>query len=176
MQLVLLLLLTSFLLFYSYSYIILLKGDKFMNMGERIKNRRTALKITQKELGQRLNVSQQMIGQWENSTDNNIKLSTLGRIADALDCHILDLLDDLNVDKYYDSIDESLIAYYASIGYNIEFRNEDSIIISHNDYSYKANYKDFRGIVFNLEYEAEKIIKDVIADHINTRFEKALED
>ena len=167
---------TSFLLFYSCSYAILLKGDEFMNMGELIKKRRTALKITQKELGQRLNVSQQMIGQWENSTDNNIKLSTLGRIADALDCHILDLLDDLSVDKYYESIDESLLAYYESIGYSIEFSDGDSIIISHNDYSYKANFNDYCGIVFNLECEAEKIIKDVIADHINTRFEKASKD
>lgn len=143
-----------------------------MNMGERIKKRRTELKITQKELGQRLNVSQQMIGQWENSTDNNIKLSTLGRIADALDCHILDLLDDQSVDKYYESIDESLQAYYASIGYNIEFSVSDSIIISHNDYSYKASFNDYNDIVFRLEMEAEKIIKDVIADHINTKFEK----
>ena len=140
-----------------------------MNSGEKIRERRLALKLTQKELGERLNVSQQMIGQWENNVDN-IKLSTLGKIADALDLHVLDLLTDAQAHEYYSRVDESVIEYYASIGYNIDFQN-DELIIEHNGYGYKMDTLEFDNIEFSLERKAEQIIKELLSEHEDTRYE-----
>lgn len=141
-----------------------------MNIGERIKQRRTNLRMTQKELGKLLNVTQQMIGQWE-SSGNNIKLSTLGKIADALDCHVLDLLDDYSAIEYYENIDQSMQKYYESIGYEFKLIDEDNVIISHNGYGYKICFKAYEDIRLDLEDKAEEIIDKVMKDNIDTKFE-----
>lgn len=67
-----------------------------MSIGENIRRIRKAKKLTQKELGEKLDgISQQQIGQWENS--NKIpKLETLHKIANALEVHLADLIDDWN--------------------------------------------------------------------------------
>lgn len=67
-----------------------------MSIGENIRRIRKDKKLTQKELGEKLEgISQQQIGQWENG--NKIpKLDTIRKIADALDVHLSDLIDDWN--------------------------------------------------------------------------------
>lgn len=67
-----------------------------MSIGENIRRIRKDKKLTQKELGEKLEgISQQQIGQWENG--NKIpKLETIRKIADALDVHLSDLIDDWN--------------------------------------------------------------------------------
>lgn len=67
-----------------------------MSIGGNIRQIRKDKKLTQKELGEKLEgISQQQIGQWENG--NKIpKLETIRKIADALDVHLSDLIDDWN--------------------------------------------------------------------------------
>ena len=61
-------------------------------IGENIKRIRKEKGLSQKELGQKLGVSQQMIGQYEKS--NAVpKLETLQKIADALDVPLSELDD-----------------------------------------------------------------------------------
>lgn len=141
-----------------------------MNIGEKIKARRIELKMTQKELGKILNVSQQMIGQWENS-GNDIKLSTLGRIAEALDFHILDLLDDAKAIEYYDNVEEATLNYYNNIGYEFDFDYcEDSVVFYHNGYGYKISKSDFEWIFIDFENNAKKIVDKVLEKYSNTKF------
>lgn len=61
-----------------------------MTIGERIKKIRQEKGLSQKELGEKLGVSQQMIGQWE-AGKANPKIETKRKIADALECQVSDI-------------------------------------------------------------------------------------
>ena len=63
-----------------------------MKIGEKIRWIRKQKGMSQKELGIRFGVSQQMIGQYENNT-NEPKISTLRKIAAALEIKWSDFLD-----------------------------------------------------------------------------------
>lgn len=62
-----------------------------MTTGERIRIARKNAGLTQKQLGEKLNLSYQTIAQWENNL-RNPKLETLRKIANELNCPITDLL------------------------------------------------------------------------------------
>ena len=62
-----------------------------MTVGDRIKESRKKNGLSQKELGQKLNISQQMIAQLENSSAMP-KIDTLQKIADALNIPLTYLL------------------------------------------------------------------------------------
>ena len=62
-----------------------------MTVGDRIKESRKKNGLSQKELGQKLNISQQMIAQVENSSAMP-KIDTLQKIADALNIPLTYLL------------------------------------------------------------------------------------
>ena len=58
-----------------------------MTIGERIKEIRQKRGLSQKKLGEKLGVSQQMIGQWE-TNKSNPKLANLQKISNALSVSI----------------------------------------------------------------------------------------
>lgn len=64
-----------------------------MNIGERIKHIRKQSGITQKQLAEKLGMTQAAIVQFE-SEKSNPKIDTLQKIADALNVSITDFLDD----------------------------------------------------------------------------------
>lgn len=64
-----------------------------MEIGERIKLSRKKAGLTQKELGELLNVSAAMIAQYENNL-RNPKFETLDKIANALNVDVWDLYDE----------------------------------------------------------------------------------
>lgn len=78
-----------------------------MKTGERIKNIRKQKGISQKELGTRLGVSQQMIGQYETNT-REPKIETLRKIANALEVKLSDFLEVGQIINQYNSIDETM--------------------------------------------------------------------
>ena len=61
-----------------------------MTTGELIKERRTELGLSQRELGERLGVTGSMIGQYENGT-RTPKFQTLCKIAAALETQVANL-------------------------------------------------------------------------------------
>lgn len=63
-----------------------------MNIGERIKQTRKRVGITQKELGERLMISQVRIAQYETGK-RQPKIETLEKIAAALNVNVWDLYD-----------------------------------------------------------------------------------
>lgn len=63
-----------------------------MTTSEQIKKFRQQKKLSQKELGKLIGVSQQMIGQWE-SANANLTLDTVQKIATALNISVNDLLE-----------------------------------------------------------------------------------
>lgn len=69
-----------------------LKDGENVNIGERIRKFRVEKGLSQKELGERMNVSQQMIGQYENSSSFP-KIETLKKIAAALEIDTIELLN-----------------------------------------------------------------------------------
>ena len=63
-----------------------------LTTGECIKKRRIECGLTQKELGHLIDVSQQMVAQYENG-ERNPKIETLKKMANALNCTIADLTE-----------------------------------------------------------------------------------
>lgn len=57
-----------------------------MEMGDRIKERRTALGLTQEELGDKLGVQKSAIAKYENGRVENIKRSVIQKMAEVLGC------------------------------------------------------------------------------------------
>lgn len=64
-----------------------------MTTGERIKQARIKFGLTQKELGERLDLSYQAVAQWENDL-RHPKPETLAKIADAIGIDVIYLLSD----------------------------------------------------------------------------------
>ena len=81
-----------------------------MTTGQKIKQYRLKAGLSQKDLGEKLNVSQQMIAQYE-SDKRAPKLETLEKISDALHNGIGNLLD---IDTLSTSISEELYSLYRS--------------------------------------------------------------
>lgn len=70
-----------------------------MTIGEQIKKIRQEKGLSQKELGRKLNVSQQMIGQWETGKSNP-KLETINNIAAALGISVRQLYPDFSYEEW----------------------------------------------------------------------------
>ena len=64
-------------------------------LGRRIRLRRRHLRLTQSDLGARLDVSYQQIQKYERGV-NRISFSTLVRVAETLECRVADLIGDLD--------------------------------------------------------------------------------
>lgn len=99
-----------------------------MSIGKNIKNLRKEKGLTQAELGKRLNVTQQMIGQYENDK-NSPQIDTLKRIAAALEVKVADLM---GISDYLDVVESDIrhitnfYDYLDSLGYEIgEGEHED---------------------------------------------------
>lgn len=73
-----------------------------MTIGEMIRNKRKEKNLTQQELGELLDVSSQMIAQYENDR-RKPKIDTLRKICIAMDMSISELGDDIW--KYYSAKD-----------------------------------------------------------------------
>lgn len=90
-----------------------------MTTGERIKTARKMAGLTQKELGDKLGVTQVMISAYESNL-RNPKIGTLNRIAQVLDISLSELLDneydflgfsdEMDLDNYVHELGEFL--YY----------------------------------------------------------------
>lgn len=57
-----------------------------MTMGDRIKARRKMVHLTQDEFGELLGVQKSAVAKWENGRVENIKRSTIQRMAQILEC------------------------------------------------------------------------------------------
>lgn len=106
-----------------------------MTIGKNIKETRRKLGLTQAELGEKLNVTQQTIAMFENNK-TNIKFSTLSKIADALEVDIFTLLGLQNkklsdIDKLaYNNMElqDSFINYKSESLYNLVYNIVDKSI------------------------------------------------
>ena len=65
---------------------------KMIEIGKRIKDYRESLGISQRELGEKLGVSNQIISKWERGDQKDIPLSNLNMIAKALKVDIRDII------------------------------------------------------------------------------------
>lgn len=97
-------------------YILYRKRVKFLDVGEKIKQERQNANMSQKELGEKLGVSQAMIGQYE-SGKRKPKVETLTKIANALGKKLVDLLTyetELEIDVPKNKYTEPLAKYVST--------------------------------------------------------------
>lgn len=62
-------------------------------MGSRLKEKRTDLGLTQKQLAERARVSWRTVQVWESSGTATAKAGALKRVADVLGCNMEELVD-----------------------------------------------------------------------------------
>lgn len=73
-----------------------------MCMGERIKERRIAVGLTQEELGEKLGLKKSAIAKYENGRVENIKREVIKKMANILDCspvYLMGFSDDVHTPK-----------------------------------------------------------------------------
>ena len=105
-----------------------------MTTGERIRAARKNAGLTQKQLGERLNISYQTIAQWENGL-RNPKLETLRKIAKEVRCPITDLLTEdempivrLGYNVGYEIGSEEWIEYFKKVlGYSFSGAEQEIV-------------------------------------------------
>lgn len=104
-----------------------------MSIGKNIKNLRKEKGLTQAELGKRLNVTQQMIGQYENGK-NSPQMDTLKKIATALEVKVADLI---GISDYLEDAEQAIHEttsfkdYLGVLGYEVhESPYNDKWVIS----------------------------------------------
>lgn len=70
-----------------------------MTIGENIRRIRKEKGLTQKQLGERLNMTQSAIGQFENNKTSP-KIETVDKIASALGVNIVDIMERFTMEQY----------------------------------------------------------------------------
>ncbi len=63
-----------------------------MRIGDIVKNKRFALKLSQQDLEGRSGITQSMISRIESSDSENVSIELLRKLAIALNCKLIDLL------------------------------------------------------------------------------------
>lgn len=143
-----------------------------MNLGEKIRQARKRAGLTQKELGQRLGVSQAAIGQFE-SNNSNPQTGTLVKISDALNISVEDLLSDT---PFGDAIEETKAelsnALEKRLLSNEAFKVEDGnhvLTFSSKNYSIEELTKILEYALFlKMQRNPEKTIE--LSDFLNGNF------
>ena len=153
--------------------ILVLKGDYNMNnrqIGNNIRKMRKYRKLTQKQLGQLIGKTESSIQKYECGY-TEVPRSVLESIAENLDIHLLDLLDDQGVTDLYDVYDTAAINYYKTIGYKIDYSDDGNhLIIKHNGYGYIMPIDLFFSLEDSLRLNAEHEIDLIISKYCNTKF------
>lgn len=143
-----------------------------MSIGKNIKKIRKERGLTQVELGKKLNVTQQMIGQYENDK-NSPQMDTIKKIANALEVKVADLM---GISDYLDEVESSLQKttsfwdYLGVLGYEIgQSEHEDyQMHIKENDTYIELSSEDVQ-LLKELEDSTSKDIKRTIELLIATK-------
>lgn len=139
-----------------------------MTIGKKIQYFRKKAGYTQKQLAEACGVATGTIQQYELGK-RQPRIEQLEIIADALDLHLLDLLDSAQTINLYNTYDNAAMTYYKNIGYELKYEN-DYLIICHNGYGYKVPNDLFIKIEDDLRLDAEYGIEKIIAKYANTEF------
>ncbi len=137
-------------------------------IGNNIRKMRKYRKLTQKQLGQLIGKTESSIQKYE-SGYTEVPRSVLEVIAENLDIHLADLLDVEGVIDLYNDYDIAAMNYYKSIGYKIDY-SDDNIIIKHNGYGYIIPFDLFFSLEDSLRLNAEQEIELLISKYRNTKF------
>lgn len=81
-----------------------------MTVGDRIKERRIALNMTQDELAKKVGCTYQLISRYENNVVDTIPTKKLKLVADALLCTPLELMEGVNAEPELTVVQLRLIA------------------------------------------------------------------
>lgn len=111
-----------------------------MNIGENIRKLRKLRGLTLKQLGSKIGVSEQAVGQYERG-DRQLKAEMLPTIAAALDVDILELT---TVSNTIETLDFNINKVFA--------KNTDGFIEFNLEPPIEKNFSDENGISFLREY------------------------
>ncbi len=149
-----------------------------MTIGERIKAAREKANqgqgLTQKQLGELCGINEANLRKYESGRQNP-KLSTLQKIADALNIPMSDLLGMESVDKYGDmaALEKNLLQCGCSLGYD----EEDAILwINFPDGALEVTEKELTDlqneVVDYLRFKLVELRKKHDADFRKTQIKK----
>lgn len=150
-----------------------------MTIGENIKETRKQANLTQKQLAEKLNVSQAMIAQYE-SGERNPKFETLAKIAAALDCDPFDLRLGEDVNKEINiavTAHDGIIAILKDLYGNVEDKEVLGDFGSSNYYLVGTGNNKFilqNGTIDKLKDYIKSSIPFIIDSMKDTRSEDAV--
>ncbi|BCJ92825.1 hypothetical protein acsn021_03940 [Anaerocolumna cellulosilytica] len=135
-----------------------------MSVGTNIKKFRKQKGLTQAELGKRLDVTQQMIGQFENDK-NSPQMDTLKKIATALEIDISDLLGISPLQSLSERV--TFFNYLLGLGYEV----------SENPYNDKwvIHIKESGQDIFISDDEMNSL-ESIIKENVDLRITKYISD
>lgn len=157
------------LVFIFYYGIIPIKVGEKMTVGENIRKIRKEKGLTQKQLGERLNMTQSAIGQFEKAKTSP-KLETVEKIAHALDVHAAELM---GLSAYISELRKetskqtAFFDFLDSIGYRIHDINFDGKWGITIEESGKDIY---------ITHEEMDILKYTTKENIDLRISKYISD
>ena len=97
-----------------------------VRVGQNIRNQRIAVRMSMKELGKALNLSESMISKYENGDIKYLDIEMLGKFADALSCSRETLLGwkDGEHKAYNDNVKAKRLAKHNKLYEQLTFENQ----------------------------------------------------
>lgn len=129
---------------------------------KKIKELRMTKKMSQKELGEKIGLSQQAIALTEKG-QRKLDIETIRKIAIALDVSVINLV---GYENYSDMIEErkqdAFLEYLSSIGYEFEY-DDYSYIIRRGEEEYEVRDYEYEKIQDNInnfsKFTVEQVLK-----------------
>lgn len=148
-----------------------MKVGGILNTGEKIKLARKRARLTQKELGEKLNITYQQIGQYEKGI-RKPKLETLDNIANALNIDVWELYDGYQLKPTQN--DEHFWTAYLDdqlkqLGYSIGYDEENSFLwINYPDGTLEVTEENLKELdksaMSYLKFKLEELKQENIKD------------
>lgn len=144
-----------------------------MTIGEKIKQARKKAGLTQKQLGEKLGISQSAIVQFEHKTSNP-NIETISKIADAIGCKVSDLVPLKNSEKVtiwgdtkneVDSFDGVIAVLIDVYGHVETIKDENTgdlyYLVGTNNRAFKLYPQDIDAIYNSIKGFARPMIDEI---------------
>lgn len=153
-----------------------------MSIGENIKKVRKEQGLTQKQLGDKLEISQQAVAMYEKDTENKIKITTVKKIAAALNVPLERLITQDYIHSEFERVNNELrtrimnfqVDYFGSAlvlsGYAIDDINNDIVTIRKR----KDNNESHKNKVYQISLDDVEALNNMTVQYFKYCLEKMI--
>ncbi len=140
----------------------------FEIIGQRIRERRKILHLTQKQLAEKIGKTESSMQKYE-AGKVEIPFSVLENIADVLNVEILELMDNHTQFSIDNNLDIERDDYLVALGYQCGCFSDECFEIKYNGYSYRIPTKDYLDLLMDIDYNTHYTIDRLLKKNIDDR-------